>query len=237
MSQLRSLIAWTLLFSGLSIGSARAAQIEMRTYQFEGTLDSVSDLDGIFDSSIQVGSSFSMTVSIPAATPNEHVGSNSQIFGTYNFPTDFPGTGISLSIDGKPVPVGIPDTQSSASINIAPSQNHFYGHQFFTTTLNDESVRQTRLEFDMNSVANALTSTALPNLLDLTDFLTTQVSLVMFQGEDPKSHASTALGHITSLEVKSEMVTAPVPEPGTGLIFGVAVLGFLGYRHRSRRPR
>jgi hypothetical protein len=85
MKRLAWLVAWAWLWSG----STRASSLT--TYIFEGTVNSVNDINGAFDNTIQAGSPFTLKVSIPADTPN-HLGSNA-VGAQYSLP----GSGMSLS--------------------------------------------------------------------------------------------------------------------------------------------
>jgi hypothetical protein len=229
----RLIVAGTLALLGTWAAPAHADAL--RTYTFEGTISAVDNIGGVFDSSIQVGSPFTMTVTLQADTPNNHNPPFNQIYGDYTLPAGTPGQGESLTINGQPYPFG---TALNGEVSVDNNPNYsvgsFYGHQYFTSS--DPQIYWTRLDFNLHPNGRRLSSTALPAPTDFADFSANSSGVYLFDFfKDIKSNPTPAevQGVITSVQVTTVQV-APVPEPGSILAFGAAAVGLLAWRRRGR---
>jgi PEP-CTERM motif len=106
----------------------------------------------------------------------------------------------------------------------------FYGSQTFSPASGDSNITQVQVGFNLHANSANLASDALPTALNLANFPvfpTLDISAAPKIYPYPSNNwASEITGVIQSVQVLSE----PVPEPGTWLIFGVAFVGYLGVR-------
>jgi hypothetical protein len=210
----------------------------LKTYVFEGTVDQVDNSTGFFDSSIQVGSPFKMTVVLPADTPNR-LGDNPN-FGHYAFPTGTPGSGISLTIDGQPFVTGAAQEGEVGVTVSGGSGDLFYGHQTFAPA-GAADIDSTRLDFDLLANGKVLAGDALPDTLNLADFSASARFFLPVFYKDNRAYPSIG-GAITSVAVVGDPGAGqgqpiqspgePVPEPGTGMAFGLVLSAYLVLRRR-----
>lgn len=235
MSRLRGIVAWTLVIGGAAAGPAQGGGLT--TYVFDGTIGHVNDPTGVFDRSIHVGSPFSLTVTLPTDAPNTR-GVGNPASGSYALPGGTPGEGVSLSVNGQPLDLGV-SSPGRVDVSTVPGVGDaFSAIQEFKSSAT-AATPAFGLQFHLSSQIQHLSGPALPGSVDLADFAGGHsFGLVDFSYNDvlfnEKYHIPypSIDGQFTSAQVIVDPTA--IPEPATGLIFGVGVAGYLCHRRRSR---
>ncbi len=228
MDRLRWVAACGVLLGGVGAGSAHGGA--MTTYVFEGTLNRVDNPTGFFDSSIQTGSPFKMTVSIASDTPNDLAGNPT--YGHYVFPTGGSAPAMALTINGQPFHTGSPQNGDVSVLKNPAYGDAFYAYQTFGST-GDPSINSVRLDFDLHATTNKLSSDALPSAVNLADYpVNPSISLSVFYNDN---RAYPGLGGVIH---SVQVIASPVPEPGMLAIFATSVaLIVIWQRRRSHLSR
>jgi hypothetical protein len=223
MTRSRRIVVGALMVCGLVAGSAAAST--MRTYEFDGTLTDVKDPMGVFDPSIEVGSPFTMTVTIPTNAPSDPP-------GHYSLPAGTPGASFAISFNGQPFTFSVPQ-----EIGVGVDSTGFHGYQSFGVFAGQD-VHPMRLDFNLPKSGTSALDYALPATLDLADFGTGSVYLPVWT-----TLAHWVPGLTSEISGRIEKATVlgngasppPIPEPTTLAIFGAAFAGLIGVRQSRRR--